>query len=279
MNLCALLVALAVLDGCALISGKPAATEVAQGQRFSTSNAEYDAFFASVHRLQLEMARAPGELATARNHLTRATVLAKDVGSSALAAQTKLELDRLAKRGISVRVELREATPETAAQARAVLTPATKPPAAEAELVRELETGVTGMLRLSASMRGARSQLGSLCERAERLEQGLDAAYRDASRSERSRVLDNLRDAERVLALMLARVEQVGKPASEFVEAFAEATASRKPPQIHEPEPAPVEEPEREIKPAPEPARAPVRSAPAPAKKGAEPATRSEFEP
>lgn len=275
----ALLLALASLQGCSSLHSRPAATEVAQGQRFSTTNREYDQFFSAVHRLQLTMAQATDELSAARRELTHATVFAKDAGSSAIASQVKLELDRLAKRGVYVRVELERATPDTASHARASFSPANKPAQSDEALLKKLESGVTGMLRVSASMQHARAEISVLASQAERLEHGLEVAYGDASRAERERVLDNLRDAERVLALTLARAERTGKPADEFVQAFVAALGhERRAIPIPEPEAPPPSEQETKAPVEPPRQHKPAGSA-RDKKKGAEPATRSEFDP
>jgi hypothetical protein len=211
------------LVGCAGGSNQRG-SEVAQGQRFRSGNADYDRFFDVTHALQVQMAAAPGELADARQHLTEAVVVAKSSSSTVLAERIKSELDRIGRHGSFVRVEIIAPASLEPSSTRAVLTASQKPRAADANLLRQVESSVTRLLRLEASMHRARRELDSLCGSALRLEGALDTSFPD--RAQRELVTENLRDAERLITLMLARTEAVQTPTAEFLTRLAVATGS-----------------------------------------------------
>lgn len=210
------------LVGCA--ASQPRESLVAQGQLFRSGNPDYDRFFDVTHALQVQMATAPGELADARQRLTEAVVIANSSSSAVLAERIKSELDRVGRHGSYVRVEFIAPSSLEPSATRAVLTPASKPRAIDANLLRQVESSVTRLLRLEASMHRARRELDSLCGTALRLDEALDKSFPD--RAQREQVANNLRDAERVITLMLAGTERVQAPTAEFLGRLAAATGT-----------------------------------------------------
>ncbi|MFZ5893478.1 MAG: hypothetical protein ACOY0T_20625 [Myxococcota bacterium] len=209
--------------GCSASSSQRS-SEVARGERFRSGNADYDRFFDATYALQLKLAAAPGELADARRNLTEAVVIAKDANSAMLAERIKSELDRIGRNGAYVHVDLVTPASLEPSATRAVLTPSSKPRGHDANLVRQVENAVTRLLRLEASMRLARLQLDTLCSSAVRLEASLEQSFQD--RSQREAVVANLRDAERMLALMLGHADEVQKPSAEFLSKFSVAVGT-----------------------------------------------------
>ena len=73
-------------------------------------------------------------------------------------------------------------------------------------------------------MHRARRELDSLCGTALRLDEALDKSF--PYRAQREQVANNLRDAERVITLMLAGTERVQAPTAEFLGRLAAATGT-----------------------------------------------------
>jgi hypothetical protein len=273
-------VALYVLLGAASALGatgcyREAKSEVAQGRSYRSGNAEYDRFFQATHAQQVKIGGARAEYDDARQNLTSSLVIAKDTSSDALADRIKFELDRLARQGSSVRVELVSPPTLDPSATRAVLTPASKPRSVDATLVRQVESSVTRLLRLDISMKLARQELYELAKTAYRLEASLDQAFPRGS-AQRDEVIVNLRDAERAITLMFGTADETQKPTAEFLGKFAVAVGSpwRAP---GAPDLAGEQRVARAGK-ASEPAQPPATSASSSAS-SAEPATRAEFEP
>jgi hypothetical protein len=286
-RIASVVVSLALLAGCIAGGGEREPSRVAQGLAFSAGNREYDDFFSRVHRLQLEMAHAPSDFTGARSKLADSVVLPKTSSDSVLAAQVKVELERLNKRGVAVRVEFKRSLPATAEGTRAVFTPASKPNAADTKLVEALESSVTTALQVSTSMRAAREELPKLCAKAEQLEASLDANFPNRFGSRRAEVIANLRDAERVLALMIARADETGKPADHLVAELSVALGKEskvRAPDDDDSVPARSVAVTPAAAPAGEPASAAAKTPGAekpatPKAANAEPVTRSAFEP
>ncbi len=281
-NSLAILLTASSLAGCALGSGSGAST-VAQGQRYESGNADYDAFFRRVHRLQLEVGRAPQELSEAQNSLRSSVIVGENMTAETLALQVKLELDRLARRGVPVRVTLRAGEPTTTS-ARAVFAPQTAPRPADAQLLTQLEGGVSRHLVLVGSMRKARDELDALCSDALRLEGRLNSTFSAGLGGRRGTVLENLRDAERVLALMRAQADETRRNADAFVVAFGKSIGQPMTPDPARPNEGDAERLVRVATPSPPTRAAPAKPEAATAAAPVNPApsdsvTRADFEP
>lgn len=185
-------------------------SNVAQGKAFSSGNAEYDAFFSSVQRLQKELDGAPQQLSEAESKFGPPPP--GGASPAALAQQVKIELDHMASRGVSVRADLRGP--------RASLSALNKSRPADTKRVAELNDGVARELEIASHMQGLRSELDSLCGDALRLEQKLDDSF--SPLGQRQEVLANLHDAERVLTLLRGRVDVTQKQSEGFVIALAQ---------------------------------------------------------
>lgn len=209
--------------GCTY-AGSSRPTEVAQGKSFRSGNSTYDRFFDATHALQLEVGAANDELADARQHLAETVKVARTTSSAALADAIRTELERLNRRGTRVRVEFVTPQPVEPSGRRAVLSASSKARGDDANLLRQLESSVTRLLRLEAQLRIARRELDVLCASAYRLESALESSFPDRSR--RALVADNLRDAERAITLMLGRAEDVQAPTADLLGRLAVALGS-----------------------------------------------------
>jgi hypothetical protein len=258
-------------------SSKP--TEVAQGLYFSAGSPDYDEFFVRVHRLQVELAGAPSELAEARRVLADAVVSAPDAPNAQLAEKVKLALDRLVEHGVRTRIEFRAPSPADPPHTMAILTYSATPAGNERQTVEHIEAAMTRVLRFAATMRAAGTRAGELRASVARLESGVETVFREQSRGRRAQIHDNLRDAERVSVLMLARSDELSRPAEELANELSRVLSSYfKPwPVAPPPEPAPAPEPPRP-KPRATPDARPRTSEPK-AKASSEAPKSADFEP
>lgn len=269
------------LPGCFWQSSGP--SEVAQGRYFSAGRPDYDEFFLAVHRLQLQMASAPGEIAEARRALSSAVISGADASNAQLAEKVKVALDRLGERGVRTRVEFRSPTPPDPEHTMAILTPWSSPTGSDRQVFEGIEASLTRILRFVATMRRANGRLTELRSAVPRLEAGIEAAFHDQSRGRRRRVEANLRDSERVSVLMLARVDELGRPAEALVTELLRTLgpnfklpASAPPPEPPAPAPEPPP-PRQRANQDPRPRTSPA--AEPKAKPASEPAKSADFEP
>ena len=268
--------------GCA--RSAPATTVVASGAHYQAGEPEYDGFFDTVHQLQLTLARAPEDRQRAELQLREAAVLKSEATASVLAEQLRSELERIGNKAGRLRVELVAPDSPELDKTHALISANTKPNTPEAKFLATVEGSVTELMRLNVAMKRAREELGTLCSTAARLEGRLDATFPGTDKH--AEVQANLRDAERVIALMIARADETAKPTDEFLGKFAVALGTG----FQSPAPkAPTTGSERVAKAAPpvtapapdsrsrEPARpaAPQK----PPSEALEPVTRADFDP
>jgi hypothetical protein len=242
-----LLAVLSVLLGVLSCVRSTKPTEVAEGRYFSAGSPDYDEFFVRVHRLQVEMAAAPNELSDARRTLAEALVSSPDAPTAQLAEKVKIALDRLAEHGIRTRVEFRTPSPPDPPHTMAILTYSATPAGNERQTFERIETAMTRILRFAATMRAAGTRASELRAGVARLESGVDATFREQSRGRRGQIHDNLADAERVSVLMLARSDELARPAEELARELGSVLVpySKPWPVAPPPEPAPAPEPPR----------------------------------
>jgi len=214
---CAVCAPLTLGTGC--VKHNTGSSAVAQGQRYKTGKSDYDVFFSSVHRLQLDVERAPSSVRDTQSALAQ-RLQAKSSEPTQLGQKMRAELDRLAARGVNVRVELRGADALDPAERKAQLTTPSKPKKADAELVTEFERSLAEQWAIIGSMRKARMQLDALGRAALHLEERVDTSFTGRFEDQRDEAVENLRDAERLLALMRARCDETEQNAAAFVEGF-----------------------------------------------------------
>ncbi|MFZ5891732.1 MAG: hypothetical protein ACOY0T_11815 [Myxococcota bacterium] len=269
----------AFTPACAALFGS-GPTEVAQGRYYSVGNAEFDAFFVSVYRQQLAMARAPEELRSARHELTEALVLGESAQNAEIAEKLRLALNALSQRGARVHFEVRLPTPPDPEHSMALITATPNPEGKERNLLSTVEASLTRLLRLAAGMHQSSTELATLRAEVPQLQAKVDRALFEQGPRKRERTLRNLEDAERVMVLMQARAEETAAPIDGLYKELSRV--------FSKPDPAPVEAPpapKPEDKPKPRPVARPradpasVATSPAATPKPA-PATKSaDFEP
>jgi hypothetical protein len=273
-----LLLALALVApaGCRLGPQGPSA--VAQGHYFSTGNPQYDEFFVRLHRMQVELKAAPETLASVRAELTQGLALEPNADAEAVRGALTKKAGELNARGAGLIVD-RGREPGGPSRLAATGTVAQT----DRELVKTLGDAFGRVGEVRGRFGAWQDELEWLPPAGAALDGSVEAAFVGQSRGTRDDVHENLVDAQKVVALMTARVKEIEASSAEldgmFVSAFGE--------NRHEP----ASPPEPETKPKPRPAsraEAPARKAapaaedddpPAAATKPKQGTARPDFEP
>jgi hypothetical protein len=266
--------------GCGLRPQGP--SDVAQGRYFAAGNPEFDTFFLAVHRLGIELGNAPAEAADARHQLTSALVLGDAAANPELAEKLNLVLNGLGEHGLRVRLDMRLPAPPDPDHSMALLTSAPEPEGQDRATVEQLQAALTRLLRASARARASSNELLRLRANIPSLDAKLDATFAEQGRSKRSLVAKNLQDADRVLVLMQARVDEVALPVENLraeIERVRPAPAA-----LAETPPAPKPEERPHARPAaprgrPSEAASAAAASPAPPKAAHEAGKSADFEP
>jgi hypothetical protein len=229
---------------CGLTQRGP--SEVAQGRYFPTGNPNYDEFFVRLHRMQVELKAAPDTLTAVRGDLVRRLELEPNADADALRAALKTKAGEVSGRGATLVVvphrrrssspgdesgaELRErsehaeggggAVAKRAAGARPpfmvdlarepdtttrlVLTGV--PAESDREMIASFANGVERVGEIRGHLGVWRKELEWLPKTAVTLDAAVEAAFVGESRGTRDEVHENLADAQKVVALMTARV-------------------------------------------------------------------------
>jgi len=279
--LLAIAAASSVTPSCALFYGS-GPSEVAQGRYYSVGNAEFDAFFVGVYKLQLAMAKAPQESSEARHSLTEALLLDDSAQNAEIAEKLRLTLNGLGQHGARIHFEVRLPSPPDPEHSMALITATPSPDGKERAQLATLEGSLTRLLRLAATMHESTSQLTSLRSAIPGLTGKVDTALQEQGPKKRAQTRQNLEDAERVIVLMQARADETAGPIDGLYKELGQVFAKGEPENV--PAQAPVK-PEEKPRPRPQPARprpdaAPVASpASPPAAPKPAPAKSADFEP
>jgi hypothetical protein len=248
----ALLVALVALvgsAGCRLAQGP---SDVAQGRYFSTGNPNYDEFFVRLHRMQIELKAAPETLASVRTDLTRSLALEPTADTDAVRRALAKKANEVNARGATLVVD-RGREPG----ARARLAVGGTPAQADREFVKTLADALARVGEVRGRSGAWKTELEWLPPAGVALDGSIEAAFVGQSRGTRDDVHENLTDAQKVVALMTARVKEIETNSAElegiFVSAFGETR----------PEPPAPSPPPDETKPKPRPIRRAASTEPA----------------
>jgi hypothetical protein len=283
-RICALLAlgaASSLTQSCALFRGG-GPSEVAQGRYYSAANPEFDSFFVGVYRLQVTMARAPGELSEARRSLTEALLLDDSAQNAEIAEKLKLSLNGLSAHGTRVHFEARLPSPPDPDHSMALISATPTPDGKEASQLATLEGSLTRLFRLAATMHQSEAELVTLRGAIPSLQGKLDVELKDQGSSKRAQTRQNLEDAERVIVLMQARASETAAPIDGLYKEIGQVFGKAEP-AANEPAQAAVkseEKPRPRAQPARPRADAPAAPAAAPATSPkAAPAKSADFEP
>ena len=250
-----LLLALALVApmGCRLGPQGPSA--VAQGQYFSTGNPQYDEFFVRLHRMQVELKAAPETLASVRADLTRSLALEPNADAEAIRGALTKKAGELNARGAALIVDRGR---EPGAPSRLAVTGT--PAQTDRELVKTLGEALARVGEIRGRFGAWHGELEWLPPAGAALDGSVEAAFVGQSRGTRDDVHENLVDAQKVVALMTARLKEIEATSAELEGTFVSAFGEKR----HEP----ASPPEPETTPKPRPAaraEGPARKASPPA--------------
>jgi len=255
-----LLLALALAAAASCRLGPQGPSAVAQGHYFSTANPQYDEFFVRLHRMQVELKAAPETLASVRADLRQSLALEPKADGEAIRGALTKKAGELNARGATLIVDRRR---EPGALPRLAVTGSVVQ--ADRELVKTLGDAFGRVAEVRGRFGAWQGELEWLPPTGVALDGSVEAAFIGQSRRTRDDVHENLVDAQKVVALMAARVKEIEATSAELEGIFVSAFGENR----HEPASAP--EPETKPKPRPAPrAEAPPRKA-SPAAEGDEP--------
>lgn len=250
----ALALALSGPSSCSLLL-KSGPTEVAQGRYFASGNATFDAFFLPLYRLQLRMAEAPDELASAKKELGEVLLVSEGSPDEDLVNQLRIRLNELSDRGVTVSLKL-DPLAEDPELGAASLEWSGETQQADNDFLARLKPAVVRLGQVLASMRAGREHLIQLNDSGTELRGQVDEAFKSEGPAKRDEVTDNLDDALKVIGLMRTRASEVEEESADLLKRMEQVTGEAAPPSPEPPDALP---------PAPAPAPPPRAPAPRPA--------------
>lgn len=212
--------------GCGLGPREP--SHVAQGRYFSTGNPRYDEFFVRLHRMQVELKDAPDDLAALNAELARSVALPPTADATTLRATLAKKAGEATVRGATLRVD-RARGPDGRTRLSVRGSPAQK----DRALVKTLDVVLARLTDVRERTGQWRKELEWLPATGATLDGGVEAAFVGQSRAKRDDIHENLADAQKVIALMAARLRDVETRRGELEELVASAlgeTESEQPP-------------------------------------------------
>lgn len=228
-------VTLVTQPGCFLF-GSPGPSAVGQGHRYASGDPTFDAFFETLHDLQVRMAEAPGEEQKIRHSLATELDADPDASATILADKTGTRAHALAAKGIGLKLETEEGDDETKAKAELHAVGAALG-GDEKTFVDAVQTAVQKELELAREMKKAKKTLEQFRASMADLDAKVDATFRLGGPRKKAEVRKNLDDAQRLIPLMNARADEVhdaalatAKKLSEAVETSASAESRPAPP-------------------------------------------------
>lgn len=268
----------AALPGCGVLFGPSGPSTVAQGNYYSSGNAQYDEFFIALYQLQVEMADAPRVPEAERHRLAQALALSPETPPDAIGQRLRDEAQKLSRSGLRMRLEQSPSLgkPEAAsATLRASFRPKDN---ATVTLFSNLETASTNLLRSVEQMKQAENQLAKLGVAEINLDADVGKVFSQGRISKRAEVRQNLADAQKLVTLMKERAEDVRGQSDQLLSAVAQAVntddGSLNPPpsEAAKPQPEPSKTADADSKKAPPKARPKPKAASAPSTPAAAPA-------
>jgi hypothetical protein len=260
--------ALLAATGCQMFA-HPGPTAVAQGRYFSTGNPDYDAFFVTLHRLQVELKDAPERVAEPGQALAKTL----DVGVDA--EEIKKALSRHASDLGGHQVKLVVQRPASADKPMSLRVTG-NPSGDDAAFVKSVEDSLGKAADLKLTIDAWQKELDELPQQGSSLEAGVDAAFVGASPGTRTDVKNNLSDGQKIIVLLVSRSKEAESSNTELLDAIVGAlgeTPATSSDKATEPPPTatPSETHEKKTHKAPPPPAKPSRpaSTPAPAKPAA----------
>lgn len=198
-------------------------THVARHEPFVTGDPAYDRFFTTLHGMQTDLSRAPGEEQSMRAALSRELGLTHVAPPAELGAQVRQRVAALREAGVRVRLVVDEGS--YAAAATATLHTDGEVPAAQRAFVTTLQWTADTEAKLMVRLRRQRWELTRLLWQDDGLGRSVDQSFATRTDGERGEVQRNLDDARAVIPMLLARASEVADAARRLLAELEQATS------------------------------------------------------
>jgi hypothetical protein len=215
----ATLVVLATQPGCFLF-GSPGPSSVGQGHKYVAGNPDYDQYFSQLYDLQVEMAKAPDSEKAIRTKLAKTLGIDADASASMLARKVKKEAEKLEKRGVGLKVTVPEDDDEESPKLEVSGGKLAGDAKTFADAVKD---AIEHETKLAAQMKKSRRLLDQLRAQAIPLNANIDTVFRKGGLSKKAEVKKNLKDADSMITLMVARADQVTDTAGDTAKRLTDA--------------------------------------------------------
>jgi hypothetical protein len=253
------LLVLLSLPAC-FVFGSTGPSLVGQGRKYTSGDPTFDEFFGTLHRHQVEMAKAPGMEKEIRKRLAGDLKMEKSVSGSLLTKKVGKVAAQLADAGTGLKLEVPQAVDDDAADedddTPSKASPVSLKPVGrelqgdEETFVKSVERAARSEFKLLARMEARKRQLEKLKSTVAALDAQVDSTFRLGGPKKKSEVRKNLQDANTLIPLMIARADDVGGNAKKFLKKLGEVVNTDKG-QFSAPAPPPAVPVEPEQLPAP----------------------------
>lgn len=215
------LVLLATQPGC-FIFGSPGPSAVGQGHKYVSGNPEYDQYFSQLYDVQVEMANAPATEKTIRSKLAKDLGIDAEASASLIARKVKKEAAKLEKQGTGIKINLSGGDDDEGASAK--LETSGKALSGDGKKFADaVQDALEHEAKLAAQMKKSRKLLDQLRAQAIGLKANVKTVFRKGGLRKQSEVNKNLKDADSIITLMVARADQVTDSAKETIKRLSDA--------------------------------------------------------
>jgi len=260
---------------CALLTAactRTDTTTVARGEYYAAGHPDYDEFFVSLYRFQVQTAEVIEREQEARRELAQA-LGAKTDQPKQLSPLLQQRADELERQG--VKVVVKPGQPPSVEISG-------EPSEEQQKFLTALRSSIAKLGSVAASTR-SNEGVDRLRARVGELERRTDSTFQAEGSAKQNEVRDNLTDAQKLLVLIGDSRKQLAQSSGQLLHDLEQAFAPPPPPP---PPPVAAEEPKPKKRPRarsarpPKPASAPAPPpAPAPKPAAPKPAPKADFEP
>jgi hypothetical protein len=207
---------------------KPGPSLVSQGQRYHVANAEFDAYFAKLYALHVEVETSFAKEGEVRKRLLQTLGNGEEASSSLIAKAVRRRSQSLAHSGVYLRFEL-EDDDEKNAQAEIVVS-GRRPTDDTEEFLKTLSVAARDELKLSLAMSRARRELEELRFQATRLDKRIDDAFRLSGPSKKAEIRSNLEDSLALIPVLIVRADELREDSDKLLDKLVDAVRIDAPP-------------------------------------------------
>ncbi len=218
----ATLVVLATQPGCFLF-GSPGPSSVGQGHKYVSGNPEYDQYFSQLYELQVEMGKAPDTEKAIRKKLAKKLGIDADASAALLAHKVKKNAEKIAKRGVGLQITLEGGDDNDGAGSAKLQSSGGTLSGDAKKFANAVEDAVVHEQKLAAEMKKSHKLLDQLRAKTVELKANVESVFRKGGIRKQAEVKKNLKDADTMITLMVARSDDVSDAASKTIKRLAEA--------------------------------------------------------